>query len=162
MLAINPLYFVATIVESRISQSQSCPEASASRSWHQLSGSSQYLWRQLWIVGLERLRLHVSDISIYFLDFCWYFFSNCRQLLQLCGCQDAALQMIIVKLLAVKGRELARSWPLKVRWDIVMCYTILCYLPRYIRKGSMERMLSHVDIIDSQYAKGTPENIIAT
>ena len=35
-----------------------------------------------------------------------------------------------------------------------MCYTILCYLPRYIRKGSMERMLSHVDIIDSQYAKG--------
>lgn len=43
MLAINPLHLVATIVETRFSKSQSCPEASASRSWHQLSGSSQYL-----------------------------------------------------------------------------------------------------------------------
>ena len=50
MLAVNPLHFTATIVQSWFCKSQSCPEASASRSWHQLSGSSQYLWRPLWMV----------------------------------------------------------------------------------------------------------------
>ena len=117
------------------------------------------------IVGLERLRLHISDISIYFSDLFGTFFlkllatASALWLPRCCfandhsqtpGCQRPWIGEIVT----IEG---------KMRHSDVLYYTtILCYLPRYIRKGSMERMLSHVDIIDSQYAKGTPENIIAT